>query len=248
MSIQEALAVISDIHGNSWALAAVLKDIQSRQLKNVINLGDSLYGPLDPAGTAALLLEHNIISIRGNQDRIILEQTAEASVTLDYVRSSLKNEHLRWLEQLPFSLLWQDEIFCCHGTPKNDAEYLLENIGNGHVVMKSDAELCMSLDGVDFKLLLCGHSHLAHIVYFNDKLIFNPGSIGLPAYTDDLPEYHEMESFNPFAKYGILKKKDNKWQAELVVIPYDWHTASRVAEKNHRTDWAAWLKNGRAVK
>lgn len=42
----ECFAVISDIHGNSDALAAVLADIDALQIETIINLGDHLSGPL----------------------------------------------------------------------------------------------------------------------------------------------------------------------------------------------------------
>ena len=44
------LAVISDVHGNSAALDAVLADAERLNVDQVVNLGDSLSGPLDPAG------------------------------------------------------------------------------------------------------------------------------------------------------------------------------------------------------
>ena len=44
------IAIISDVHGNSHALKAVLEDIKHRKAEMIINLGDSLYGPLDPLG------------------------------------------------------------------------------------------------------------------------------------------------------------------------------------------------------
>jgi predicted phosphodiesterase len=39
------VAVLSDIHGNRWALEAVLDDIRRRGIRDMFNLGDSLYGP-----------------------------------------------------------------------------------------------------------------------------------------------------------------------------------------------------------
>ena len=44
------IAIISDVHGNSHALQAVLKDLERRKVEMIINLGDSVYGPLDPLG------------------------------------------------------------------------------------------------------------------------------------------------------------------------------------------------------
>jgi predicted phosphodiesterase len=49
------VAVLSDIHGNRWALEAVLDDISRRGIRDMVNLGDSLYGPLDPGGTAQIV-------------------------------------------------------------------------------------------------------------------------------------------------------------------------------------------------
>jgi predicted phosphodiesterase len=46
--LHNAFAVIADVHGNSFALEAVLEDIEQRGIQQIINLGDHLTGPLDP--------------------------------------------------------------------------------------------------------------------------------------------------------------------------------------------------------
>ncbi len=45
-------ALVSDIHGNLPALEAVLRDVHRRGVSTVVNLGDSLSGPLWPLETA----------------------------------------------------------------------------------------------------------------------------------------------------------------------------------------------------
>jgi predicted phosphodiesterase len=42
------IPILSDIHGNYWALNKVLNDIKSKEIETIINLGDSLNGPLNP--------------------------------------------------------------------------------------------------------------------------------------------------------------------------------------------------------
>ncbi|MER1974122.1 MAG: metallophosphoesterase family protein, partial [Psychrobacter alimentarius] len=42
------IAAISDIHSNVFALEAVLADIQHRNVDQIVNLGDILYGPIAP--------------------------------------------------------------------------------------------------------------------------------------------------------------------------------------------------------
>lgn len=45
--MHNTIAVISDIHGNNLALNAVISDIEARNIKQIYNLGDSLFGPPD---------------------------------------------------------------------------------------------------------------------------------------------------------------------------------------------------------
>ena len=68
-------AVLSDIHSNIWALDAVLADARKKQVDQLINLGDILYGPLAPKATYERLQSEAVITIRGNQDRQIYEAT-----------------------------------------------------------------------------------------------------------------------------------------------------------------------------
>ena len=64
--MKRKIAIISDIYGNSHALKAVLKDISRRKVEMIINLGDSVYGPLDPLGTIEILMSNEMIHIKGS--------------------------------------------------------------------------------------------------------------------------------------------------------------------------------------
>jgi len=66
-------AAIADIHGNYAALEAVLADIAALGIGEVVNLGDHLSGPLEPQRTADLLIARGFPSIRGDQDRILVD-------------------------------------------------------------------------------------------------------------------------------------------------------------------------------
>ncbi len=45
------IAVLSDIHGNLPALRAVLADVAREGVDTIVNLGDIMSGPLQPATT-----------------------------------------------------------------------------------------------------------------------------------------------------------------------------------------------------
>src|SRR5690349_9239906 len=109
---QMSFAVIADIHGNRWALEAVLQDIDRRGLQHIINLGDSLTGPLDPARTADLLIERDILSVCGNDDRILFSPVG-ASLSQKYTLGQVNQDHLNWLNTLPATIVVADELFVC---------------------------------------------------------------------------------------------------------------------------------------
>ena len=61
-------------------------------------------------------------------------------------------------------------------------------------------------------LILCGHTHLPRVVALSSgQLVVNPGSVGLPAYADDAPVAHAMQTFSPHASYAILESGPSGW-------------------------------------
>lgn len=143
MLLNPTFAVLADVHGNSWALDAVLSDLRRRGIQQIFNLGDSLYGPLDPAGVAERLVELNFPGVRGNQDRALLQPPAapQAGSTLGFVCSSLGAVHRAWLSAMPPTRRFGDELFLCHGSPDCDEEYLLEEVRAEGVFLRSETAL-----------------------------------------------------------------------------------------------------------
>ncbi|MCP4664035.1 MAG: metallophosphoesterase family protein [bacterium] len=246
--ISKQLAVISDIHGNRWALEAVLDDIRRRQIQDVVNLGDTVYGPLDPQGTAEILLELDVPTVRGNQDRILLEPADPAEIvpTFAYVSESLGEAHLQWLGSLETTGV-VEEMFLCHASPDCDAEYLLWQLDQGGASLRRASDVATSLGSIHNPVVLCGHDHVPRTMLLpNGALVVNPGSVGLPAYVDDEPFPHVMETGTPHARYAVVSEVSGGWRVEDVAVPYDWQTAAAVALKNGRPDWVEWLRTGQA--
>lgn len=240
------IAVLSDIHGNIWALDAVLRDIETRTIERVLNLGDSLYGPLDPRAAADRLIEMEIPGVLGNEDRILLDPSSRgSSPSLEYTRKQLMPQIFDWLRTLPATLEWEGELFLCHGTPRSDEEYLLETVSPQGVELKPVEQLTEELTGTEKPVVLCGHSHVPRTVRLPDgTLVVNPGSVGLPAYRDNHPFPHAMENGSPFARYAVLCISQGTWSAELLTVEYPWAKAVAAASANGRPDWARWLATG----
>jgi len=96
------IAVISDIHGNVAALDAVLADAATRQVDQIVNLGDICSGGLFPRETADRLMPLRLPTIRGNHERQISDQPRERMGLSDrHAFDHLSAEHLAWLAALP---------------------------------------------------------------------------------------------------------------------------------------------------
>ena len=249
MTHHAPLAVLADIHGNALALAAVLANARQRGVTRFANLGDTFYGPLDPAGTWHILKQETIPTVLGNQDRILLEDSPALQALPAYhaAREGIGESGLAWLASLPATLAMDQNILLCHGTPASDTAYLLEDITSGGPRMRPCAAITADIppDAASCSLILAGHSHVPGLARCGGHTILNPGSVGLPAYDDDTPP-HAMASGTPHAKYAIVAMRAGHWEVEFVCVEYDWEAAALLAEQNGRPDWAAWLGSGTA--
>ena len=78
-------------------------------------------------------------------------------------------------------------------------------------------------------------------------MIINPGSVGLPAYTDDEPIMHSMENYSPHASYAVLEKSRMGWTIQQIKVPYDYQRAAEKAQEQRRADWVHFLSTGRGL-
>lgn len=243
--------IISDIHGNSLALQAVLDDINLRNVDQIINLGDHVFGALEPEKTADLIRNIPMLSISGNTDREIIESIDKHSdkENMERVKADLSAESTAWLKQLPPTAICDDLFFVCHGTPDSDSEYLLEKVTPNGVFVYNDKELIEKTEHITQRIILCGHSHVNRLVYLsNGKIILNPGSVGLPAYLGNGEHRFAMESMTPHAKYALVKVDGDDINIELIHCTYDWNAASAAARANGSEKWSQFLLHGRMPK
>lgn len=259
------IAAISDIHSNIFALEAVLADIRRRDIDQIVNLGDILYGPIAPKATYERLMKHqnDIITIRGNQDRQIYEATVADiadNTTMAFILNDLPRAAINWMQNLPFDYHLNEDIYLCHGSPTDDMVYLLENIETGQPIVRDDADVLTLLNGIESAVIVCGHTHIPRTVTLSTgQIIINTGSVGYPAYEDDLPIAHKMQTYSPHASYVLIKCVDAKqgtmqstmqgkcWQTEHIKVPYDYEAAAKLASMNGREDWAFALRTGRVL-
>lgn len=251
------LAVLSDIHGDLPALRAVLAEAREAGADTIVNLGDILSGPLWPQQTAEFLQTLDLPTIAGNHERQLLTLPRERMGLSDaHTAAELQPAQRQWLASLPATLWLSDEVFCCHGTPDSDLQYLMETVTPDHqrdgapgMRAATAAELALRLGDCRAAVVLCGHSHVPRTMQVNrdqgSTLVINPGSVGLQAYDDAHPYVHRVETGSPHARWALLHRSEQgQWRVEHRLTPYDWANAAAQAERQGRSDWADALRSG----
>jgi predicted phosphodiesterase len=240
-------AAIADVHGNCVAVEAVRADIAAIGITEVMNLGDHVSGPLESRRTADLLIERGFPSIRGDQDRLLVELSLagpRASDRNDY--KQLDRKHLDWLAGLQPTLVYRDNVFLCHGSPRSDTACWLDRVTEDASLQASAIEeIEAEATGIAASLILCGHTHIPRVVRLRDgRLVVNPGSVGCPGYESHKPVFLRVQTGTPDACYTILERTELGWSATFRYVPYDHMSMAEMARRRGFAAWASALATG----
>jgi len=200
-------AILSDIHGNSPALRAVLADVRQMECARIFLLGDVING-YDPHGCLDLLRSlPNLACLKGNAEFYLLTPDLEALPPdtdpdiynvvrlVQWFRAHLTAEDLAWLQSWPDRLYWErailvhdsplDRLFpqdhYLPGVPQKYQEFLFH--ARGFVPDTPAAEWQLLLDWMEAQHITqvyCAHTHVPFCRSFGDRLVCNSGSVGLP--------------------------------------------------------------------
>lgn len=240
------LALVSDIHGNLPALEAVVADIARRGVDAVINLGDSLSGPLLPLETARYLMAQPWTHLAGNHERQVLSVPPHKQGPSDrYAREQLDAAALDWIARQQPLHRYSEEIFLCHASPRSDVENFLDTVEGPRMRPAMPQEIEERLGQTQEAVVACGHTHVPRAVRSRrGQLLVNPGSVGLQAFDGTQPNPHAVEIGSPDARYAILEKRGGAWQAQFLAVPYDFLPMARLAAQRGQRGWEAALATG----
>jgi len=240
------IAIVSDIHGNLPALEEVLADTRRREVTRIVNLGDSLSGPLLPLETARFLMRQDWLQLAGNHERQLLEFSLKGGGPSDaYAHAQLTPEVFEWMKSLQSARALDDEVFLCHGTPRSDVEGFLDSIDGDHTRPATAEELAERCTLPGPRVIACGHTHIPRVARSGvGQLLVNPGSVGLQAYADDHPHHYVVENGDAYARYATIEQRGGAWHAQIHPVPYDFESMAVLAERNGRPDWAVALRTG----
>ena len=168
------VAVISDVHGNAVAFAAVLAELEREQPDLIVSCGDLTWGP-QPEETYELAQGLNARFVRGNADRALLENVSETERE-QWMQAHHTNEMRDFLstfeEQLVVEIEGVGPVRFCHGSPRTDEECVTPETPEERVREFSA--------GVDERVIVTGHVHIQFDREVGGIRSVNSGSVGLP--------------------------------------------------------------------
>jgi predicted phosphodiesterase len=212
--------ILSDLHSNAEALAAVLARVRRKRYDKVVVLGDLVGYGASPNGVVERVrkLRRPATVIRGNHDRVVAGGAGGLfnPVALEaafWTVGKLTAENRRYLESLPAGPAVIDGAFAiCHGSPRDEDAYIF-----------SDYDAWLNFPAFDPDVCFFGHSHIPCVFTLEQhgirvelvrsssarwrlepgrRYLINPGSIGQP------------RDRNPAASYAL-------YDAETRVVAFD---------------------------
>ncbi|HEX5852201.1 MAG TPA: metallophosphoesterase family protein [Solirubrobacteraceae bacterium] len=213
----DAVAVITDIHGNLPALRAALARIEELGIENVYCGGDLVgYGP-HPNEVCALIAEREIPTIYGNYDYAIGRDDEDCGcayvtphdrelgqLSVDWTLAHTSQSSKDFMRTLPFDLRFrvgEVDIHLVHGSPRKVNEYLFED---------KPARLYERLAAAETDpALVFGHTHKPWVHEYGGVLFVNCGSVGKPKDGD------------PRGAFAVLRAAGDSVDVTIERVDYD---------------------------
>ncbi|WP_425145036.1 metallophosphoesterase family protein [Deinococcus sp.] len=237
------IAVFGDVHGNRFALEAVVDDIRQCSPNAWVNLGDQVFGSADPAWAwklqQSLRAEYGVLEVRGNTDERLgepLNDGTDKREMLAWLHSVLPQGSGAYVAGLPTAVtLAHGAVLAAHGTPDSAWTYLLLEGQR----WASDALVRERLgDTGTARVVVVGHSHQEHLRQLGPLTVVNVGAVS------------RQKDGSPLARWVLLEGEGDVWNVSFRRVAYDVEAAAHWAQQ-HALDGqreAAQLRTGKTGK
>ncbi len=238
------ISLISDIHGHSTALEAVLDDVAQQPTDAIICLGDvATIGP-QPKKVLARLKKLGCSCIMGNHDAALLhpEKALRYKIapllipTLEWCVRQLTPDDTDYLQSfkpvIELALGTDASLVCFHGSPRSAIDSVLATT--------PAEELDKLFTEQTATILAGGHSHIQMLRQHAGKLIVNPGSVGNAFLLPPMPG--AFPTLLPWAEYGIVNWVEGALSIELRRVSFSVAAFSEVVSRSDVPIKSWWLR------
>jgi predicted phosphodiesterase len=233
--------VLSDVHGNCFALEAVLDDLKRIGHDHLVCNGDMIQSGPEPHETAQLLREMKCSIVMGNSDAWLMtgvetdahliseERRRKLNIVREWSLSKLTEEDCAFINAFQPTVLVDigngRKLLAFHGSPTSFDQFLLPSTPEDEFqeILKPYAD----------HILTGGHMHLQYTRRLRDSqnFFFNPGSVGV-AYNHE--QTNEVGYLDPWAEYAILTVEGSQVSLEFRRIPLDLEKMADIYRRSDR--------------
>jgi predicted phosphodiesterase len=223
------VAVLSDIHANGDALAAVVRELSRIRPDRVYHLGDLVGYNAEPEACVRWAMENTAGGVSGNHDAVACGRSsgrhfhAAALQAALWSRAHISPESRAYLAALPIQRSAEGDSLLVHGSPTDPDRYVFSS-------EQASRELG-SLFAIGDGPIFFGHTHVAGafvrrengrveevpaaelLLRKGERALVNPGSVGQP------------RDRNPDASFVLFEPKARK--VTWLRVPYDVEAARR---------------------
>lgn len=224
------IAVLSDIHSNGDALAAVVRELEGIRPDRVYHLGDLVGYNAEPEGCVRWAMGSTAGGVSGNHDAVACGRSAGVHFHRAALHAALWSgrnisvEARGYLAALPERRTVEGGSLLVHGSPGDPEQYV-------YTVAQAAGELARLDPGEGEGPVFFGHTHLAGafvrredgtveavrpgtlILRKGERALVNPGSVGQP------------RDRNPEASFVLFDPERRK--VSWLRVPYDVEAARR---------------------
>lgn len=237
------VAILSDVHANSEALSAVLRDIDNQGITKILIAGDLIGYYYQPKNVLEILKDRDVIVCKGNHENLFekwcsVSEAEQQQLKKKYgsgfkiAQYELTIDQKEWLFSLrhPVFEVIDGKHFCmAHGSPWNIDQYIYFD----QIAQAEDkfGQLSEALD-----VVILGHTHYPGIKKIGQLMVINPGSVGQPrsGHLDD-----RQIGATVRAHWAIIETRDltvsfktTLYDASLLFQEIDAHDADNPYLKN----------------
>lgn len=229
--------ILSDIHANGEAFAAVMNSTRRKRWDKAVCLGDIVGYAAEVNQTVERLRAIKpLIAIRGNHDKVCSGVEGEerlakfsrfARIAAEWTARKLTRANRRYLSSLPQGPRMVDGAFAiAHGSPLDEDAYIF-----------SDVDALRVFRGTDFPICFIGHSHFPVVFSWdgsevemqlapppefrlrldpNKRYLINPGSVGQPRDRCPLASFATYDSDSRMLRIHRVRYDIDTTQASIL--------------------------------
>lgn len=176
MTLQR-IGILGDVHAEDELLESALNFFAGENLDSVLCTGDVVDGAGDANRCCELLRQFDVLTVRGNHDRWILENTLR-DLPDATPRDGLTSDNLTFLRGLSSTRFFQTTagtLLLCHGMGENDMQGVTPNDEGYALEFKDELQRLRREKTADF--IIAGHTHRRMVRDFGGLVVINAGTL-----------------------------------------------------------------------